>query len=66
MSNLMLTQIEAAQLLRVSVRTLERYRVAGGGPVFCKCGRLVRYRQSDLDAWINGRVRRSTSDGGVA
>jgi excisionase family DNA binding protein len=55
------TQNEAAQILRVSVRTLERLRVTGAGPQYTKVGRLVRYRQADLDEWINARVRHSTS-----
>ena len=58
----MLTQMEAAQILRVSVRTLERLRVSGGGPSYIKTGRLVRYRQADLDRWIADRVRGSTSE----
>jgi hypothetical protein len=37
---MMLTQSEAAQALRVSVRTLERLCVSGNGPVYIKTGRL--------------------------
>jgi excisionase family DNA binding protein len=59
---MMLTQSEAAQMLRVSVRTLERLRVSGDGPTYIKTGRLVRYRQSDLDKWISDRERHSTSE----
>jgi excisionase family DNA binding protein len=59
---MMLTQSEAAQMLRVSVRTLERLRVSGSGPTYIKTGRLVRYRQSDLDKWITDSERRSTSE----
>jgi excisionase family DNA binding protein len=58
----LLTQAEAARLLRLSERTLERLRVAGGGPKFVKAGRSVRYRQCDLDAWIEARVVNSTSE----
>jgi excisionase family DNA binding protein len=53
---------EAADFLRLSVRTLERLRVSGGGPIYVKCGRLVRYRQSDLDRWLSSRERHSTSE----
>jgi excisionase family DNA binding protein len=59
---MMLTQSETAQMLRVSVRTLERLRVSGNGPTYIKTGRLVRYRQSDLDKWISDRERHSTSE----
>lgn len=57
----LLTQGEAAKLLRLSERTLERLRVAGGGPHFVKTGRLVRYRECDLEEWIVARVVSSTS-----
>jgi excisionase family DNA binding protein len=58
----MLTVHEAADYLRLSRRTLERYRTSGFGPKFVKCGRSVRYRQSDLEEWIAARVVRSTSE----
>jgi len=61
----LLTQREAATLLRLSERTLERLRVSGsGGPRFVRCGRRsIRYRQEDLDAYIASRVVGSTSEG---
>ena len=59
----LLTQSEAAELLRLSERTLERSRVSGFGPPFCKLGRRVLYRADDLDQWITSRVVRSTSEG---
>jgi excisionase family DNA binding protein len=58
----MLTVLDAAAYLRLSRRTLERLRVSGLGPKFVKCGRSVRYRQSDLEEWIAARVVRSTSE----
>jgi predicted DNA-binding transcriptional regulator AlpA len=57
----LLTQREAALALRLSQRTLERMRVAGNGPRFVKCNRNIRYQQQDLEQWIAGRVRTSTS-----
>jgi excisionase family DNA binding protein len=60
----LLTQREAAGVLRLSERTLERLRVAGGGPVYVKAGRLVRYREADLENWIASRVVASTSEAG--
>lgn len=50
---------EASAFLSVSPRTLEDWRLRGGGPRFRKIGRrLVRYLKSDLAAFINdaGRV----------
>jgi len=58
----LLSQSEAARLLRLSERTLERLRVAGGGPQFVKAGRSVRYRQSDIEEWISARVVSNTSE----
>ena len=57
---------EAAQLLCVSFRTLQAWRVRGGGPRFCKIGRAVRYRRRDLMTWVEGRARSNTSDPGHA
>ena len=45
----------------VSARTLQRWRLEGIGPVFVKLGRLVRYRQSDLELFLEERTRTSTS-----
>lgn len=51
----------AAETLAVAVRTLQWWRIRGGGPKFVKLGRAVRYRRSDLLAWIDANTRRSTS-----
>jgi len=53
---------EAAQFLRMSPRTLEKFRVIGGGPRFRKFGRRVLYAATDLEHWANARVCESTSD----
>ena len=58
----LLTQREAALALRLSERTLERWRVSGGGPPFAKLGKRIFYRQSDLDDWIASRLCHSTSE----
>jgi excisionase family DNA binding protein len=58
----LLTQTEAARFLRVSERTLERWRVEGQGPCFSKIGRRVVYRAEELDAWVNAQTRTSTSE----
>ena len=49
---------QAAAILGLSRRTLERYRVTGEGPVFAKIGRRVCY------ARVARRRKRSTSDEG--
>jgi hypothetical protein len=58
----MLNQKEAAKLLGVSTRTLERYRVTGTGPRFAVVGRLVRYRPCDHADFIDRNLRMSTSE----
>ena len=58
----LLTQREAAAQLRLSQRTLERFRVSGDGPTYVKAGRLVRYREQDLEKWIASRIVGSTSE----
>jgi predicted DNA-binding transcriptional regulator AlpA len=56
----------AADLLGLSPRTLQNWRVRGGGPLFIRISnRSIRYRPSDIQDWIQERVRRSTSDPGT-
>ena len=55
------TQAEAADLLRISERTLERWRVEGCGPRFRRFGRRVVYSKSDMEVWADGRCLQSTS-----
>ena len=60
----LLTTAEAASFLCVSKAFLERDRWAGARIPFIRVGsRAVRYRRSDLEAFVAARVRRSTSDG---
>lgn len=54
----------AASYLNTSRATLARWRVQGGGPPFIKMGGRIRYDVEDLDAWLESRRRRSTSDEG--
>lgn len=46
----------AAQHLKLSVSHLEKMRVYGTGPSYVKLGRAVRYRISDLEAYLSARV----------
>ena len=55
---------EAAKHLGLAARTLDRYRITGGGPVYHLFGTAVRYLRGDLDHWAKTRRRRSTSDDG--
>lgn len=62
--DVILNTFGAASYLRLGKSTLDRFRVTGDGPVYVKLGGAVRYRQSDLDAWLESRVTRSTSERG--
>ncbi|RJE84216.1 helix-turn-helix transcriptional regulator [Paracoccus onubensis] len=53
---------EAARLLDLSPRTLEKHRCDGTGPVYRKLGGRVVYTVADLRAWIEGAARQSTSE----
>lgn len=62
MNNALLTTLEAAQYLGISKAFLERDRWAGARVPFIKVGsRAVRYRREDLEAFVQSRVRKSTS-----
>ena len=60
----LITEREAADLLTLSVKTLRNWRLSGYGPPHLKLGRLVRFRLSDLKAWLKSCERASTSDRG--
>jgi hypothetical protein len=61
---ILLSTVAAAEYLQLSARTLEKFRVTGGGPPYHKLGRLVRYLVRDLDGWVANGRRTSTSDPG--
>ena len=46
----------AAELLNVSVRTLQSWRLRRTGPPFVQVGRAVRYRRRDLINWIEANT----------
>ena len=53
---------DAARHLGLAANTLEKMRVAGTGPRFCKLCRAVRYRVVDLENYLAARVISSTSE----
>ena len=48
----LLDQLEVADILRISPRTLEYYRWKKIGPKFVRLGKLCRYRSSDVEEYI--------------
>ncbi len=57
---------EASQITGEPVATLETKRVRGGGPVFLKLGKSVRYTRRACFEYLAARRRTSTSDSGMA
>jgi predicted DNA-binding transcriptional regulator AlpA len=51
-SDRLLSQNEVAVILCLSPKTLEYYRWKGGGPEYVKVGKLARYRESAVQAYI--------------
>ena len=67
-SRVYFTETETADYLSelgviFAVRTLSNRRTSGGGIPFVRLGRRIRYRKSDIDAWLDSApVLSSTSD----
>lgn len=58
----LLTRREAANVLSLSIKTLEAWALKGRGPKFVRMGTRVAYRQSDLNRWIEEHVASTTDD----
>lgn len=58
----LLNEKVVAKQLGCQVKTLQAWRVRGGGPEFVRVGRLVRYNPRSIEAWVESRTARSTSD----
>ncbi len=56
----LLTEEQAAKFLKVTPNTFKNWRHRGGGPVFVRLGkRLIRYRQSDLERFVQDGVEQA-------
>jgi predicted DNA-binding transcriptional regulator AlpA len=56
--------LDEAQLcarFRISRKTAQKWRQTNRGPRFVKVGRLVRYRESDVQAWVDQQTRTNTT-----
>jgi excisionase family DNA binding protein len=53
----LIDEVELAVRLGVSRSTLQSWRYEGRGPRFIKLGRLVRYRNADIDAYLKAQTR---------
>ncbi|MDG2531031.1 helix-turn-helix domain-containing protein [Caulobacter endophyticus] len=64
LSGNLLTTAQAAEFLSMSQRTLEDWRLRGGGPRFRKLGRSVRYAPVDLQDFLDRAVYSNTGEAG--
>ena len=58
---LFLTEIQLAEKLGISTRTLQAQRLRGDGIPFTKIGRNVRYSSQDVEFYLEKQRRLSTS-----
>jgi predicted DNA-binding transcriptional regulator AlpA len=49
---IMLSPVEVQNLYGIKVATLAAWRLNGHGPDYFKLGNLVKYKKSELDAWV--------------
>lgn len=57
----LISEVQAADFLSLSIRTLQVWRSAGRGPSFVRAGRAVRYRVRDLIVWIDDNTIQPTT-----
>jgi excisionase family DNA binding protein len=56
----LLTPSELAEYLKVPVKTIYNWRSGGTGPRGIRVGRHVRFRRTEIEAWLDRQV-----EGGV-
>jgi predicted DNA-binding transcriptional regulator AlpA len=57
----LLNRDQVAERFGITKRHLEALAYNGGGPPFVKINRSVRYRPSDVRAWLDARLVESTA-----
>ena len=59
-----LTESEAAEYLGISKKTLQRWRFGRCGPNYVRvAGKLIRYPQAILDAWMDQQTIKHENGG---
>jgi hypothetical protein len=61
MDNELLEPKVVAKIVKRPENWLAKLRIIGGGPRFLKVGGTVRYRRSDVDAWLASCERVTTA-----
>ena len=59
---IMITENQLAERQQRSVKTIRNQRVLGTGIPFCRLGRCIRYRLSDVEQWELARRFASTTE----
>jgi len=54
----LLTTTEVCDLLKISPQTLYSWRDRGLGPRAIKVGRHLRFRETDVERWLNEQAQR--------
>ena len=63
-SVLFLTESEAAEYIGISKKTLQRWRFGRRGPNYVRvAGKLIRYHQAILDAWMDQQTIKHENGG---
>jgi len=57
-------EAEVAEVLGLSIRTLQGWRWRGGGPPYHRIGGAIRYDMAEVRAWLDAQRHTSTSDPG--
>lgn len=55
----LMSPAQLAEYLAVPVTSLYQWRVHGVGPRGIRVGRHVRYRRSDVEAWLNAQAEQT-------
>ncbi len=56
MESILLAPAQVVEYLQVPVNTLYRWRTTGDGPPAARVGKHLRYRQRDVDAWVERQL----------
>ena len=58
-----LSEAQVAKMTGLSQRTLQRFRLEGGGPAFIRLSEVrIGYRHRDVTTWLEARTFASTSE----
>ena len=51
-----MTESETAEHIGISLSGLRKWRNDGSGPPYIRIGRLIRYREKDIEEWLAHRT----------